>query len=117
MATQPRYYKRHSERFPRITLAQCPEGHAQRTPADRPRLTRPGRKSELTDASSGGSHDPTSGYIFHSSSSRCWWREGDLGPSKYGYAGADPQTGSIACGAVARGSGLHDVTIYQKTGL
>ena len=117
MATQPKHYQGHPERFPRTTLARRTKRHAQRTPADRARLARAGRKPELTKASSGGSYDPTSRYLFHSSSSRCWWREGDLGPSKYGYVGANPQTRSIDCGAVARGSRLHDVTIHQKTGL
>ena len=49
----------------------------------------------------------------HSSPSRCWWREGDLGPSEYGNAGANSQTRSISRGAVAQGSELDDVTIHQ----
>ena len=117
MATQLRHYQGHPERFQRTTLARRPERRAQRTPADRARLARSGRKPELTKASSGWSYDPTSGYLFHSSSSHCWWREGDLGPSKYGDAGANPQTGPISCGAVARGSRLHDVTVHQTTSL
>ena len=117
MATQPRHYQGHPERFQITTLARCPKRRAQRTPADRARLARSGRKPEFTKASSGGYYDPTSGYLFHSSPSRCWWRKGDIGPSKYGDAGANPQTGSISCGAVVQGSRLHDVTIHQTTGL
>ena len=47
--------------------------------------------------------------------SRCWWREGDLGPTEYGNAGANSQTWSISRGAVARGSRLYDVTIHKST--
>ena len=37
--------------------------------------------------------------------------------STYGNAGANSQTGPISCGAVARGSRLHDVTIHQTTSI
>ena len=66
MATQPRHYQGHSERFQRTTLVRRLERRAQRTSADRARLARSGRKPEqkFTKASSGGSYDPTSGYFF-----------------------------------------------------
>ena len=70
-----------------------------------------------TPASNGWPGVTTPRCVLHSSASRCWWREGELGPSEYGNAGANSQTGPISCGAVARGSRLHDVTIHQTTSI
>ena len=91
MATQPRPNQRDSKNDQRTTLVRRAQRRAQRTSAN---LARSGRKPEpeLLQASSGWSDDPTPGCIFHPSPSRCWWREGDLGPSEYGNAGANPQT-------------------------
>ena len=60
-------------------------------------------RSSISPGSSGWSDDAASGCLLHPSSSRCWWREGELSPSEYGNAGTHPSTGSISCGAVARG--------------
>ena len=46
----------------------------------------------ISPASSGWSDDKALGCILHPSTSRCWWREGELSPSEYGNAGAHPQT-------------------------
>ena len=75
-------------------LRDVPRDAHKELPRNRTRLARSGREpvQGLTKASSGWSYDTTSGYLFHSSSSHCWWREGDLSPSKYGDAGANPQT-------------------------
>ena len=72
----------------RTTLVRRAQRRAQRTSEG---FNRSGRKPEpeLLPASSGWSDDPTPGCVFHPSPSRCWWREGDLGPSEYGNAGAD----------------------------
>ena len=51
-----------------------------------------GDNSDIAPASSGWSDDTASGYILHPSTSRCWWREGELSPSEYGNAGANPST-------------------------
>ena len=47
--------------------------------------------------------------------SRCWWREGDLGPSEYGNAGAHSSARPISRGAAARGSRLPSIEIHKTT--
>ena len=47
-----------------------------------------GPEPELTPTSSGWTNDSTPRCVLHPSLLRCWWREGDLGPSEYGNAGA-----------------------------
>ena len=64
-------------------------------------------------ASSGWTDDTASEHLLHPSTSRCWWREGEFGPSEYGNAGADPTPGSITCSAASRGSSIDDDTGYQ----
>ena len=71
------------------------------------------RNSTTATASSGWTDDTASGHILHPSTSRCWWREGELGPSEYGNAGANPTPGSITCSAASRGSSIDDDTGYQ----
>ena len=98
------------------TLVRRAQRRAQRTAKNTSVFGRE-RKPEIPPASSGWTYDPTPRHVLHSSPSRCWWREGELGPSEYGNAWAHSQTGSISCGAVARGSRLHDVTIHKTTSL
>ena len=91
----------------RVEVVRCYKRRAQRTTTCSS-LGRRGRNSSISPASSGWSDDAASGCVLHPSTSRCWWREGELSPSEYGNAGAHPSTGSISCGAVARGPRLHD---------
>ena len=68
-----------------VTLVRRTQRRAQRTTED---PTDIGSEPELTPASSGWTNDSTPRCVLHPSPSRCWWREGDLGPSEYGNAGA-----------------------------
>ena len=114
MATKPRHNKRHSKIDARTTLVRRAQRRAHRTSENTSVFGRE-RKSDLPPASSGWTYDSTPRCVLHSSPSRCWWREGELGPSEYGNAGAYSQTGPISCGAVARGSRLYDTTIHKTT--
>ena len=69
--------------------------------------------SDTAPASSGWADDTASGHVLHPSTSRCWWREGELSPSEYGNAGANPSTGSITCGAASWGPRIPDDTGNQ----
>ena len=114
MATQSRHYERHPETHKRVTIVRRTQRRAQRTTEGSSVVRRRGN-SPISPASSGWSDDTASGCILHPSTSRCWWREGELSPSEYGNAGAHPQTGSISCGAVARGPRFHDDSIHKTT--
>ena len=112
MAIQHRSNYGHSTHDARVTLERRTQRLAQRTTED---PTDIGSEPELTPASSGWTNDSTPRCVFHPSPSRCWWREGDLGPSEYGNAGAHSSTRPISRGAAARGPRLPNIEIHKTT--